>query len=107
LPRLQHARRVAESGKPGRHVTGDHATGADHSSLTDADARQDNRATANPDIATDADGATEFQTCADPESSGVLIKLTTATGSCLHVYATGKEGIPITFLPGNWNMLEQ
>jgi hypothetical protein len=54
--------RIAESSSLGRHIPGDYAGGTDQRIIADADTRQNDRTTANPYLATDADRAAEFQT---------------------------------------------
>lgn len=51
FPRREH---------PLQHVTGDDASGTDHSSRTDPDAGQDDGAAANPDVTADLDRFAEF-----------------------------------------------
>ena len=56
-----HARRVAEGSSPSRYVTGNHAARTDQRIITYTE-RKDDRATADPDIPADTDGAAEFKT---------------------------------------------
>ena len=56
-----HACRIAEGSNPGRHITGNHAAGADQRIITDRNARQDDRSCSDPDVAPDADRAAKLE----------------------------------------------
>ena len=55
------ARGIAEGGYASRHVASDHTTRADHRIVANTHSRQNNCATADPHITTDADRATKLQ----------------------------------------------
>ncbi|MFN9999510.1 MAG: hypothetical protein ACK559_00140, partial [bacterium] len=52
-----HARRIADRDRVGRHVARDDRTGADPRAMPDGDAGEDHRARADPHVAADRDAA--------------------------------------------------
>src|SRR5438270_655770 len=61
-----HACRIAEGGSPGRHITGDHAAGADQRIIANGNARQDDRSRSDPNVAPDADRPAKLQAGGSP-----------------------------------------
>lgn len=58
---MQGPRRIASDGDARRHIAGDDAARPDNGMIPDRDARQDDGATTDPDIAADGNGAAKFQ----------------------------------------------